>query len=338
MPMTISHVKSNTIADWSGTITVGNSTGGTTTMAASDLVRPSDWNSAHAFSFDGDRFFEPFPYANSNSVADAPAMGTWYFDPFIAPFGIDKGRFNVFCQRDSSVFLNGVAANSTGLGGFSATASFRDCLAIYSQGTGSNVTRIESVWTGECAVSATRSMSFAGATSGMTVSNYLTLGMISQIDTAGGTTSTGITGSGTFSTGTTSMASTAPNSLITVPQNWFTGSCMDIVPMTTTIGPGVYWMAHMHTTTSGGAGTTSVNYTTAQTYFNGSNSRAAFLDVNLSVFKRLGVTTSPNSSTLAIAFHGSLLTASANATSAAASADIQMFSRRMYWNYVQDTK
>lgn len=45
--MAISHVKSNTIADWTGTVTVGNSTGGTQTVNATDLVRPGDWNSAH---------------------------------------------------------------------------------------------------------------------------------------------------------------------------------------------------------------------------------------------------------------------------------------------------
>jgi hypothetical protein len=336
--MTVTHAKSNTIADWSGTVTVGNSTGGTTTLAASDMVRPSDWNSSHVITFDGDRFFEPYPMPNSNSVADAPGMGTWYFDPFVAPFGLNKGHFNVFCQRDSSVFLNGVSANSTGLGGMSETAVFRDCLAIYSQGTGSNVTRIESLWTGECAVSATRSMSFAGATSGMTISNYLTLGMISQINTAGATTSTGITGSGTFSTGTTSVAGTKADSLITIPQNWFTGSCMDIIPMTTTIGAGAYWMGHMHTTGRGGGGTTSINYTTAQTYFNGSNSRVKFFDVNLSVFKQLGATTSPNSTSQWVPFHGTLNTTSSNATANLASSDLQAFSRRLYWNFVQDTR
>lgn len=45
--MAVSHVKSNTVADWTGTVTVGNSTGGTQTIAATDLVRPGDWNSAH---------------------------------------------------------------------------------------------------------------------------------------------------------------------------------------------------------------------------------------------------------------------------------------------------
>jgi hypothetical protein len=43
----ISHVKSNVIADFTGTVTVNNSQGSTATVAATDLVRPSDWNSIH---------------------------------------------------------------------------------------------------------------------------------------------------------------------------------------------------------------------------------------------------------------------------------------------------
>jgi hypothetical protein len=45
--MAVSHVKSDTIADFTGTITGFNSQGSTTTIAATDLVRPVDWNSAH---------------------------------------------------------------------------------------------------------------------------------------------------------------------------------------------------------------------------------------------------------------------------------------------------
>jgi hypothetical protein len=45
--MAVSHVFSNTIADWTGTVTIGNSTGGTQTIEATKLVRPGDWNSAH---------------------------------------------------------------------------------------------------------------------------------------------------------------------------------------------------------------------------------------------------------------------------------------------------
>lgn len=45
--MAVSHIKSNIVPDWTGTVTVGNSSGGTQTIAATDLVRPVDWNSAH---------------------------------------------------------------------------------------------------------------------------------------------------------------------------------------------------------------------------------------------------------------------------------------------------
>jgi hypothetical protein len=46
--MAITHAKSNTIGDFTGTVTVLNSQGSTATANATDLIRPGDWNSAHA--------------------------------------------------------------------------------------------------------------------------------------------------------------------------------------------------------------------------------------------------------------------------------------------------
>lgn len=63
----LSHVKSDTIGDFTGTVTVFNSQGSTATVAATDLVRPSDWNSAHNF----------FQTASGNTAGDAStASGT----------------------------------------------------------------------------------------------------------------------------------------------------------------------------------------------------------------------------------------------------------------------
>ena len=45
--MAISHIKSNAVADFTGTVTVFNSLGVTATTNATALVRPSDWNSVH---------------------------------------------------------------------------------------------------------------------------------------------------------------------------------------------------------------------------------------------------------------------------------------------------
>lgn len=45
--MAVSHIKNNAAADFTGTVTGFNSQGSTQTLAATNLVRPSDWNSAH---------------------------------------------------------------------------------------------------------------------------------------------------------------------------------------------------------------------------------------------------------------------------------------------------
>jgi|SRR5882672_890677 len=45
--MSISHHKNLTMADFTGTVTVFNSQASTTTIAATDIARPSDWNLGH---------------------------------------------------------------------------------------------------------------------------------------------------------------------------------------------------------------------------------------------------------------------------------------------------
>lgn len=62
----VSHNKSNTIPDFTGTVTGYNSQGSTTTIAATDLVRPSDWNSVHNF----------FVTASGNTAISSTASGT----------------------------------------------------------------------------------------------------------------------------------------------------------------------------------------------------------------------------------------------------------------------
>ena len=62
----LSHVKSDTIGDFTGTVTGFNSQGSTTTIVATDLVRPSDWNSAHNF----------FQTISGNTLGTSTASGT----------------------------------------------------------------------------------------------------------------------------------------------------------------------------------------------------------------------------------------------------------------------
>lgn len=64
--MAVSHAYSNAVADWTGTVTGFNSQGSTTTIAATEIVRPSDWNSAH----------NQFYSLAGNTIGNSTASGT----------------------------------------------------------------------------------------------------------------------------------------------------------------------------------------------------------------------------------------------------------------------
>lgn len=49
--MSIYHVKTNAVPDWTGTVTVYNQAGVSSTTQATALVRPSDWNSQHVLAY-----------------------------------------------------------------------------------------------------------------------------------------------------------------------------------------------------------------------------------------------------------------------------------------------
>lgn len=64
--MAVSHVKTSPTVDWTGTVTLLNSQGSTVTAAATDLLRPVDWNSAH----------NHFYTVNGNTINSSTASGT----------------------------------------------------------------------------------------------------------------------------------------------------------------------------------------------------------------------------------------------------------------------
>jgi hypothetical protein len=369
MPLTITHAKSNIIADWTGTVTVGNSSGGTNTVQATDLVRPQDWNSAHQvtiqltgseiaslFNFGtgltsttgaggitvGEglaTFAEAATLLNTNSTMVALPAGTWYVEPFDARHGMARGRINILRTYNSANFSHGVVGSAASTGQATKTASFIDAIAIYSQGTGANSTRIESYWSGYNALSATQSITYSStSTNDVRVTNAITYGFIQNIDSTGGSTSTTVTRSGSLAVAASTMASTDPNSLITGGgvQDWFTGSVLVPIPFNTTLPPGAYWIGHMHTITSGGGTTGGGNYL-AGTAFNSSPGHMQLLDPVLTAFKRMGSTSVANSTSLAVPFKGHLATTTSAASSNMATADMRATTGRLYWNYIQDS-
>src|SRR5215510_16079841 len=101
--MAVSHIKSNTNSDWTGTVTVGNSAGSSITMMATDLVRPVDWNSAH----------NQFWTLSGNTSANSTASGT-----------------NVILSGGSNITLEGTASK-IGIHGYGPpTLNFYDNMLV----------------------------------------------------------------------------------------------------------------------------------------------------------------------------------------------------------------
>lgn len=248
--MALSHVKSAALADWTGTVTVFDYQGNTATVAATDLVRPSDWNSAHNefFTLAGQTttgstasgtnvrlhasggaliggtsdsvivslpvlsMFEPNPLISGSGVSShAPA--SWWFNKVSLPAPVTVS--NVFFINSISLTTN---ANTR-------SASYSKGLTIFRRvDFGANSTQFTTVTTASFGLS----MSLTGA--GVITFKWVT-------DTTGGTTSRTLFGGG----GGAGLSSA------------LSGNVLFAMPMVTSLSEGEYFFAHRHSTTSAGA-------------------------------------------------------------------------------------
>jgi hypothetical protein len=280
-------------------------------------------------------FYEPFLLPNTNSTLSAPGIGTWYFEPFLLPFGIAGGAINMFVSNAAG-FLNGAVFSSANTGSASKIQSLSNMVAIYSRGAGANSTRLESVWTGVCELRATQSLSCisttagGGTTTGCIITNALTLSYPVSVGTDGVMTYSTTSQSGSTSGATSTLASTFANNLITGAVAYVSGARMDVIGLNTTIRPGQYWLAHEFSSNSSSSGT---RYT-AGTMFS-TQSRIGLLENALSAYRGIGNSVS-NTVSNAIPFKGQLNTTTSAATANAANGDIRYTTGRMYWNYDGD--
>ena len=373
--LTISHAKSNTIADWSGTVTVADSTGGTATAQASNLIRPSDWNSNHVatlalsasdvlsfFTVSGELsmstntsgatiyeaqvlgdYFEPFPLHNTNSTLFAPGNGTWYFDPIMPYDGLQSGQIRMFVANGASsqMFQNGAVITSNSTGAATKVMTIYNRFGIYSQGTGANSTRLESYWTGAADFLAAMSMT-VGTTTGTTTSN----GTVSVGQTFGLT----IPKAWDISGGQTTSSFSATGS--TQLTNWTTSTSAASAAGTTFIGTAASQMngsimvpVGFNTTLPPGnywfANLQQTTSSTAGTNYGAgtlfsTQSKMYLLENNLGAFKQLGATVS-NSTSAPVQFHGAGTSTTTNAAAMATLGTSNMVAStgRLYWNYMQ---
>ena len=159
--MAISHIKSNTIADFTGTVTVFNSVGSTQTANATDLVRPIDWNSVHNF----------FQTISGNTAGSSTMSGT----NLVWAGGNNITLSNNTAAGAATISIHGVAAQSVVPGIQSIQVS--------------NTTYT----TGNVIFSNANGLSFGSSAGGAVTASYTvpsTAGLLSNINISAGTTST----------------------------------------------------------------------------------------------------------------------------------------------------
>lgn len=363
MPLTVKHAKSDTIADFTGTITGYNSAGASTTIVATDLVRPSDWNSNHSLTlsltgseiaslfnfgsgltsstdasgvtvgFQSVEAFEPFPLHNTNSNISAPAIGSWYVDPvFNTPFQLQQGVIRNFVQCAAG-FLGGRVYSSASTGSASRVQSLSNNIAFYRRGNGANSTRLETFFTNCWEARATHQVSVSsttaggGTTTGVIITSSLALSFPVSINSTGGYTYSSTSSSATTSTSVSTGASTLADNLLTNIAAFLSGSRIDMWGLSTTLIPDAYWVAHMFSSNSSSSGATYTGGTMFST-----QSRLGLLENSLQGFKSMGLSVSQTTTT-PFNFHGALLTTTSAASSVMAIADIRYTTGRMYWHW-----
>ena len=358
---TIQHAQNLTQADFTGTVTVFNSSGGTVSAVATNLLQPSDWNSVHNFTatvqpadvaslfiigsgmtsststngisvgFPEVNFFEPWPLPNADSTLSTGSIGTWYIDPFSLKNVFAGGRLNLFGSIAAG-FLNNTTY-STSTASHTKYATIEHDIAIYSRDSGANSTRLTKVWNADADIFATWQVAVSG-TSGtttslgsLTVTNALTISFPAQWDTSGGVTYSSTSQSGTVSSGSFTMANTRADSLITGAAVYVSGAIENIFGMTANLLPANYWFAHMYSTITSSTGTGAYSQ---GTYF----PLMSFVGMNefpLNPYKQMGKSVS-STNTNPIDYHGFINTGSSEAFLSLAATDVRPSPTRMYWN------
>ena len=362
MPVTVTHAKSNIVVDFAGTVTVGNSSGGTTTMAATDLVRPSDWNSAHQvsvqltgseiaslFNFGNgltsttgvggvtvgqglEGYFEPFIFPLTASTSHTPGIGTWYFDPLKVPVGISSGvlRTPVTCGGALMNSQSFAMTNASNTGAASHYGTFWHNVAIYDGQT--NMTAYSSIWSTNNTTGITRylTVNTGTATSNIAISNYATINFPAQWDTAGGVTYSSLTASGAITAVATSLAAVSIDSLLNNANTYLSGSRMEIFGFNTTLPAGRYILAHQFMSSTSSA--TSGGYISASGTLMSTQVRSPMmLEVNMGGWRQLGKSSS-NTLSQVYPWHGFATTTQSTPISPVGTADLRATNVRLYFN------
>jgi hypothetical protein len=231
----IAHAKSNVVGNWTGTVTVLNSQGSTATVAATDLVRPQDWNSAHNMLFT----------LSGNTSGQSTASGSNV---------VFAGGSNITLQGSTdTISIHGVAPQVT----HTIFRAMHDVYTAAGTAQGNSIVSVQPfILPFPLAFSNVRcAASFSVATTTNNSSAFMDLSISGVVYTRNDSTLSSV-----YSFNNTMFQTWSSNA---------TGTVTGVIGLTatgagTTLSAGEYWLAlHVSTTNTatGGASTTALNRT-----------------------------------------------------------------------------
>lgn len=277
--MAVSHVKSVTIGDFTGTVTAFNSQGSTVTVAATDLARPSDWNSVHNqyFTLTGNTtggstasgtnvvfaasggasigvsggntiyISAPVEMATLSTWANVPFVSSQTMNPTQSTFAIFPVQPLQVVTCDKIRFLSSVSfASSSFASTANTTLSFNQeethRWVLYSRQTDASSMKLSSVSSGSASLRYSANIGYGSASN---TQQQHTFGLTYFNEAGSQTFST------TYSTSNVSTIAISTANQLTV----FTGMKMMDFPFAGSVSAGDWWLAINRSTTSTTQGT-----------------------------------------------------------------------------------
>jgi hypothetical protein len=194
--------------------------------------------------------YEPYYLANPVSTTYAPRISTWYFQPFVAPQAIASGRINnlwSFSNSNAGIMratsAGSIFATNT-TGGRSASYTQGHQMALYSRGAGANSTQLESFWSTQWSIGLSQSVgvSLTNATQ-VTAAVTGSVTYIATIGSNGATTMGNFASNAGLSTAASSVCTSLWSSVFASIINMVSGMALIPHPLSTSFGPGAYWLA-----------------------------------------------------------------------------------------------
>jgi len=257
-------------------------------------------------------WLEPYPLQTATQ-SFAPGAGTWYLAPFTAFGSMSGGRINFLAQNTgtANLFLDigETAYVSSSTGGIQQSYTYQFNVALFSQGTGANSTRLESNWSNSFSFGWSKSLSIStNAATNIAVSLAQSVSYISEIGSNGAYTNVQYANAGSSTIANSSGNSTLLSTVFSSGRNLLSGSIVMPVGLTTTLTAGIYWLGYAWSSTRARASTG--NLTTGSDFSFGGVVGMSRLAVD-SLYRNFGSTASTARSQL---IPYGLYTAAANMT------------------------